>query len=149
MTGSQYQANSTYNLDTILSDEFVPLEVTRFARTPASFNITSPNMTGTAPARVSRNSFTLRWSGSGGDKVVIMALMYNAAGDAIEQEVTCVVADDGEFTIPSTSWSGFTSGRYIQVVVQRMLEDGGLVEYNNSESRVVGSYANVGLVQAQ
>ncbi len=149
LSAAQYQANTTYNLDTIESSDFVPIEVTRLAKTPATFNITAPTMTGSAPARVSRSSFNIRWSGSGGDATIIMAHMYNAAGTAIDQSVYCVVNDDGDFTIPSSAWSGFSSGRYIQVVVKRMVEQGGTVTYNNSESRVVGSYANVGLVMSQ
>ena len=149
LSSAQFQANSNYDLDTIESTDFVPIEVSRLAKTPAAFSITSPSMTGASLARVSRSSFNITWSGSGGDAVIIMAQMYNSAGSAIDQSVYCVANDDGNFTIPSSAWSGFSSGRYIQVMVQRMVEDGGTVEFNNSESRVVGSYANIGLVQSQ
>ncbi len=149
LSGNQFQSNATYDLDTIESDKMVPIEVNQLARTPSSFSVTSPNLTGSTPARVSRDSFTIRWSGSGGDAVVIMAFMYNSAGTSIEQTVYCVASDDGTFTIPSTAWSGFSSGRYIQLAIQRMTEDGGTVGYNNSESRVVGAYTLVGLVQSQ
>ena len=149
LSSSQFQANTTYDLDTIEPSDFVPIEASQLAKTPAAFNITSPTMTGSSPARVSRSSFNLSWTGSGGDAVVIMAYMYNAAGTAIDQSVYCVANDDGNFTIPSSAWSGFSSGRWIQVVVKRMVEQGGTLSYNNSESRVVGSYANVGLVQSQ
>ncbi len=149
MSASQYQANTTYDLDTIESTDFVPIDVSRLAKTPSTFTITSPTMTGSSPSRVSRSSFNINWSGSGGDAVIIMAFMYNSAAKAIDQSVYCVANDDGSFTIPSSAWSGFSSGRYIQLVVKRMVEQGGVVTYNNSESRVVGSYANVGLLQSQ
>jgi hypothetical protein len=149
LSSSQFQTSTSYNLDTITSSDFVPIEVSLLARTPSSFNITYPSMTGSTPARVSRSSFTINWSGSGGDKVIVMAHMYNAGGTAIDQSVYCVVNDDGSFTIPSSAWSGFSSGRYIQVVVKRMVEQGGTLSYNNAESRVVGSYTNVGLVMSQ
>ena len=149
MSDSQYQAATTYNLDTIESSEGAPIEVSHLAETPSSFSITSPSMTGSSPARVSRSSFNLSWSGSGGDAVVIQALMYNSAGTALDQGVYCVANDDGNFTIPSSAWPDFSSGRWIQVAVKRMVEQGGTVTYNNSESRVVGSFTNIGLVQSQ
>ncbi len=149
LSTSQFQANSTYSLDEITSSSFPAFSMSDLARTPSSFSITYPAMTGTQPARVNRNSFELRWSGSGGDKVIIMAFLYNSAGSAIDQEVYCVVEDDGSFTIPSSAWSGFDSNRYIQVIVMRMLESGGTIDYNLSESRVVGAHANIGLVMSQ
>jgi len=149
LSAAQFQTATTYDLDTIESSDFVPIDVSQLAKTPSTFNITSPSLTGSTPARVSRSSFDVRWSGSGGDVVLIMAHMYNSAGTAIDQSVYCVANDDGAFTIPSSAWSGFSSGRWIQLVVKRMVEQGGTVGYNGSESRVVGSYANVGLVQSQ
>jgi hypothetical protein len=149
LSASQVQANTNYALDPVTSTVFPPFELTQLARTPASFTITSPSMTGTYPARVSRSSFNLQWSGSAGDRMIIMALMYNAAATAIEQSVYCVATDDGSFTIPSSVWSGFSSGRYIQIVMKRAVEQGGTLDFNNAESRVLGEYVNIGLLETQ
>ncbi len=149
LSGNQFQTNANYDIDTITSSKMVPIEVTRLAQTPSTFSFTQPSMTGTAPERVSRSSFNIRWSGSGGDRMLIMAFMYNAAGNAVEQSIYCVANDDGSFQIPSSAWSGYSSGRYVMLALQRMKEGGGTIEYNNSESRVVGSYTIIGLVQTQ
>jgi hypothetical protein len=101
------------------------------------------------PARISRDAFSLQWSGSAGDRMIIVANLYNSAQTAVEQTVTCVASDDRSFTIPASSWSGFPTGRLIMLFMIRAVEQGGTLDFNNAESRVLGEYINVGLLETQ
>ncbi|MFH1467345.1 MAG: IPT/TIG domain-containing protein [Pseudomonadota bacterium] len=149
LTATQVPANTTFALDAVHSSDFIPFSVSQLARTPASFTITSPAVSGSVPATVSRNSFNLQWTGSGGDRMLIQGLMLNAARTGVDGWAQCVVTDDGSFTIPPTAWTSWTSGRYIQLNMVRASEQGGTIEYDNSESRVLGEYVNIALLQAQ
>jgi len=149
LSSSQYQNGSTYSLDTIESSNFVPIDISPLARTPAAFSVTTPNFSGSSYPYVSRSSLQVRWSGSGGDAMLIGAQLYNADTTVIEQEVYCLANDDGSFTIPSTEWSGFPSDRVMVMSVRRIVESGGSVEFNDSQSRVVGSYTINGVAITQ
>lgn len=48
LSSSQYQASTSYGLDSFTSGFDVPVGLTQLARTPAAFSITSPNLTGSA-----------------------------------------------------------------------------------------------------
>jgi hypothetical protein len=114
---------------------------------PPPFTITAPSMTGTTPASVTRSTFSLAWSTDGrGDRMLLRAVMRNAEGTAAAQTVTCLLTDDGAFTIPSSAWAMFPEGRVIEVWLTRMVEHGGTLEHSGAENRVVGAATHVGLV---
>jgi len=148
LTAAQVPANTTFALDAVRADDYPPFDLSQLARTPASFTITSPNVTGTNPYTIARNNFSLQWSGSGGDRMLIIGLMMNAGGTAVDDVAYCVASDDGSFTVPPAAWSSWTSGRMIQLVMVRATEQGGTVPYDDSESRVLGEYVNVALLYA-
>jgi hypothetical protein len=63
--------------------------------------------------------------------------------------VTCAVRDDGSFTVPSSAWSSWTTGRYVDIVVGRARMPSGTIPVNNADSGVAGVYWVWGLGRMQ
>ena len=142
-SSSQIPVGGNYSLDTITSAVFPPISISRLVDVPATFNITSPAITGSTVAQLSRSQLSFRWSGgSTADRVLIELYLFSATG-SIEQTVTCVVSDDGSFTVPESAWTGYPSGRQVTVLLSRMEEGSSTLDFNNSQARVVASYGMV------
>ncbi|MFH1462808.1 MAG: IPT/TIG domain-containing protein [Pseudomonadota bacterium] len=125
----------------------VPTSLNPATRIPPAVAFISPTMSGTTPATVSRSAFAVQWSGNGGDRMLLQAVLLNAASTAVDETVTCVLTDDGAFTIPSTAWPSFPTGRHVMLHLTRLTEYGATLEHNGADNRVVGGYQVIGLVQ--
>jgi hypothetical protein len=142
-SSGQIPVGGNYSLDPVSSASFPDIAISRLVDVPATFNITSPAITGSSVAQLSRSQLSFRWSGgSTADRVLIELYLFSATG-SIEQTVTCVVTDDGTFTVPESAWTGYPSGRQVTVLLSRMEEGSSTMDYNNSQARVVASYGMV------
>lgn len=87
-----------------------------------NFEVTSPAISNTTAPVVGR-TFTLSWTGSGGDYMLVVLSHYTLVGTAttLVQEVTCSVPDNGQFVVPNlwTSWKQ-KSTDYINIQVGRI-----------------------------
>jgi len=54
------------------------------------------------------------------------------------EEVSCVVDDDGSFTIPSSAFAGWSADAQILMLVGRVKEPSGEIPFNNARSGLVG-----------
>jgi hypothetical protein len=77
--------------------------------------------------------------------MVLSLDLYDAADSAIVEAVTCVVQDDGAFTVPASVWTGWEPGRSLVVVLGRVQESVATLPYNNSTSGMVGIYQELGV----
>ena len=128
--------NATYSLSPITTDpDFPSFSMKGIVETPASFKVSSPAIHGTSPPNVSQST-SLSWGGSGGDYMLAYFLRYE--GSAIIDEVSCVMKDDGSFTVPSTVWSDWSKGDQVSVLIGRALEPSTTLPYNNADNGVVG-----------
>jgi hypothetical protein len=144
LTSAQFPTGGSYSLDPISSSSFPSLSINRMVDVPASFGLTSPAITGNQVAMLGRSELNFRWSGgSYGDKVIIELYLYTSTG-GLDQSVTCVVSDDGNFTVPESAWTGYPSDRQVTVAISRWNEGDAIIDFNNSEARVVASYGLVG-----
>ena len=78
------------------------------------------------------------------DRVIIEMVLLNADATDVDQQVTCVVWDDGNFTVPSSMWTSWPTDRQVNVLVSKLKESTGTLSFNNSESRMIGLYTIIG-----
>ena len=110
------------------------------AHTPDPFQLTAPDMSGATAPSV-RKAIQLEWvPGTEPDRYVVATLYrHDLATAEILETVTCVLRDDGQFTVPGTFWTGWDEGAQITIIVGRVVETGALLSYNNAKSGVVGA----------
>ena len=148
VVASEFAAGATYDLtefDPANTDEVSSFTMTDLVRTPASFTVNVPNITGAAPPLVSR-TMSIAWSGgAAADGVFVILGLVNSAGDAFQETVTCHVEDDGAFNVPSdafkTSWP---VNRQLNIQISRYKLASGTIPYDSSESAVIGQYTVFG-----
>ena len=141
LTSSDFTVGSTYGLNPITTDpDFPEFSMKGIIETPATFKVSAPAIHGTSPPNVSQST-TLSWSGSGGDYMIAYFLRYE--GSAVIDEVSCVMKDDGSFTVPSTVWSDWSKGDQVSVLIGRAIESSTTLPYNNADNGVVGIHLDV------
>lgn len=105
---------------------------------PSSFTVSQPNLAADDAPPQKKNSFSISWTGAGGDYVLIFLLRREA--DQTATVVTCAAADDGSFTVPGTVWATWPTGLFMDVLVGRVTVERNLLPTNNGENRVAGVY---------
>jgi len=134
---SSFANSAVYNLESAGTEDWPQFVLEGAVQTPSSFQVTSPVINAPTPPEITRSSFRLAWTGSGGDYVLARLLRFNSTGTLLE-EVTCVLDDTGSFTVPSNVWAGWSAGSQLTVLVGRVKESTGKLPFNNSNSGMVG-----------
>ncbi|MFK7927060.1 MAG: IPT/TIG domain-containing protein, partial [Myxococcota bacterium] len=144
---TSYANNANWELESEGGNEWPAFKIAGAIQTPGTFSITSPVVSSSTIPTVRRNTFNVAWNGSGGDYVIIRALRYS--NGSFVEEVSCAVNDSGAFTIPSSSFSGWSSGGQITLLVGRVIEPNGVVPFNNSRSGLAGVQWVVGAARTE
>lgn len=134
---SKNQWGTSWDLQPIALSGLPEFGVSNLALAGSTFNVTTPNVSGTNPPQITRSQ-NVQWTGSGGDYVIIQFLRLNSAATAIDESVMCVAKDDGAFPVTSSAWSSWPTGRQVNVYVGRVYTGTGTIPYNNAASGVVG-----------
>jgi hypothetical protein len=110
---------------------------------PDPITVTEPGMSGASLPFVERE-IRLGWVAGSGDYV--LATLNRYRDDTLVDEVSCVLTDDGAFTVPDlwTGWSG--SQDYIVILLARVDEAKLPLPHDGSASGVVGARGTVGAV---
>jgi IPT/TIG domain len=143
LANNQFSQNGSYDLGTVTGDYYPPFSVSGFVKTPTSFSVSTPAISGTTPPNITRSQ-TINWTAGSADRVLIMMGLVNSAGTDYDQFIYCVATDDGAFAVPSSTWTSWPSDRQVNIWVGKAMESGALLDFNNSESRVLGIYWNFG-----
>jgi hypothetical protein len=150
INSAQFVQGGTYDLQSMTPDGFPTFAVPDVLTVPSSFTVTGPNIAGSTPPNITRSAFNISWTGSGGDAIVLYLGKRDSTGATPWDElVTCAVRDDGSFTVPSSTFSSWTTGRYVDIVVGRMKLPTGTIPYNNADSGFAGIYWVWGLGRMQ
>ena len=146
LSNGDFDQNSSYDLNTITPTDFPAFDAPDIMRTPASFSVSSPAISGSTPPAINRSSFSLTWTGSGGDAMVAylgrdLHEQPAGSGNYVYTELaTCALRDDGSFTVPSSVWTGWAANDQMDIILGRLVTPTGLVPYNNADSQFVGIY---------
>jgi hypothetical protein len=144
---SQYANSATWTVESDGGVDWPAFVLDGALSTPASFAITSPAISGSEIARVSRG-FRITWGGSGGDYVILRLLRFNTAG-TLQEEVSCVVSDTGTFNVPSSAFTGWQANAQLTIVVGRVVTGAGTLPHNRSRSGMVGAQWLIGAAFTQ
>jgi len=148
-TGSAYDLEATTG-----NPEWPGISISHLSgRIPDRVVLTDPDISGATPPYVDPN-VALSWNGPyDGDGILVLMdrQRYDEnAGAWIDQAdtITCWLADDGSFTVPSL-WTDWQTNDGVLLYFGRYREpENTIVPYNNSRSAVVGAYWLVGFLYA-
>jgi hypothetical protein len=146
LANGDFDQNASYDLATLTPTDFPAFDAPDIVRTPGSFTVGSPAIGGSTPPPVNRNSFSLMWTGSGGDYMLAYLgrdLHEQPSGSGnfeYTELVTCALRDDGSFTVPSTVWTGWAANTQMDVLLGRVTLGTGTVPFNNADSQFAGIY---------
>jgi hypothetical protein len=117
-----------------------------FVSTPAAFSITSPGVGGSAMPVWWSTTMDLEWDSSlPGDYVVLE--IHRVVSEVDVETVTCVMVDDGVFTIPLDAFYDWQYGdQYLLLYLGRVRQSTVLLPHNQARSGVAGVYWTVGAV---
>jgi hypothetical protein len=131
----EYITGHQYSLGDVDDADAPDMSIANFVATPNRINVSAPNFGGSTPPDISRGQ-TFRWTAGGGEAVWIILHKLNAASSGVDQTVYCIVEDDGSFTVPTSVWSSWQTGRQVNALVGRVTESGASIWYNESEARI-------------
>lgn len=144
---SGFANGTSYSIESRGGENWPAFEMPGAVSTPDMFSIFSPVVNSSTLPTVRRSNFRVEWTGGDGDYVVILAERFGTTGSL--ELVSCVVDDNGAFTIPSTAWSGWSVDNQVRLQVGRVKEPTGVVPFNNARSGVVGVQWVVGAAVTQ
>ena len=111
---------------------------------PAAFQVSEPAIFSPSLPTITENQHFAWNTDDPGDAVLIQLGMLTAAGDGFEQEIFCAVRDGGSFTIQDGTWTRWTAGRYMNILIGRYNAGDGLVPWNQGSIATASSYWNYG-----
>ena len=142
LTSSTYRASTSYTLQPLSGGAFPEVVVSNFLRTPGRPSLSTPYITGSSIADISRfQSFS--WSSVGADWVLIEMSVWNTAGTGYQQTVRCVVRDDGFYTFDGSrfsSWPASYESRQVDVIFGYATESTGTIPWDNSSVNMTSLY---------
>ncbi len=116
------------------------------AATPEPFMLTSPDIAGSEPPTLEQDQLAFRWQEIEADAVVIYIARVSGDGRETFEILSCLVENDGAFTIPTSAWEGWRSGHQLYTYIGALRESETTVPLNNGSSSVAGISWNVGVI---
>ena len=142
---ADFVSNSQYDLRSMNgADNWPSAQVDGFVQTPpGEMIVTRPNL-GSVTAAINR-TVDLRWDNSDtGDFVLVYIGRYE--GDALKEEVSCVLRDDGAYLISSSMFAGWSTLSQAYFAIGRAKVSNAMLPHNNSQSEVLGIRWSAGWV---
>ena len=136
LSPSQFVDGATWQLDALSGSSLPALAVPSVARALYTPSISSPAMTGTTAPNIARN-FAVRWTPSGASWVQITTSLENGYGTDGWETVTCVAADDGNFSVQTSLFTSWPSGVVVNIAVSNVFDTpGGTLPWNGADARI-------------
>lgn len=142
-----FESSATYSLQPIFSDSDWPrVEIQGFIETPSPISISKPVVDEESLNYITGTSLTLKWDGSlNGDYVI--ARIWRVVNENSQEEVRCLLNDDGAHTINASVWSDWSfQNQYLAIELGRVKVSRAILPYDLSESGVVGIHWTHGAV---
>lgn len=158
LPASSSSAGATYDMLPFQgTGAFPAFGIDRMADLPGPFTVLAPDFEEPRPfsndlgESVESGTFYVEWSRPDDADYVILELERwgpNASNTRweVREVALCVVADDGEFHVPSTLWTGWYPSAPIDVYVSRVRTSESVLPHNNSVNGVVGRSLVAGTV---
>lgn len=136
--------SAKYDLDEVTVGDLGTFGIEGLIQTPSSsLKITSPDIENDLPFL--SKSLPITWTGGYGETAIIELTLLDVSSSAVDEVVTCVVQDDGSFTVPSSVWQGWESLRFMMVGLSTTRSTTATIPMNNASVDVLGIYSKVGI----
>ncbi len=141
---SDFLFSASYDLEQVQVGSLGVFGISGLVQTPSSsLRITSPDVENDLPF-ISK-SLPITWTGGFGELAIIELGLLDTYASSIVEVVTCVVDDDGSFTVPSSAWQGWESLRYMTVSLSVTRASDAVLPINNANVGVLGIYTKIGI----
>jgi hypothetical protein len=141
---SDFVASASYDLEEVQVGSLGVFGISGLVQTPSTgLRITSPDVENDLP--FIGKSLPITWTGGYGELAIIELGLLDTFASSIVEVVTCVVDDDGSFTVPSSAWQGWESLRYMTVSVSVTRASEAVLPINNANVGVLGIYTKIGI----
>lgn len=151
LSAADFVPEARYDLSPIVGGGLDGMAVSGITRTPGDFALLTPALGGAQPIALGPEDLSFTWASAGADAVYLLVQRRDLDDlTRVVEEVGCVVADDGAFTLPADAWDGaWTSGQWIYVYAGAATEADGIVPLNGADSRMVGISWQLGAALAE
>ncbi len=147
ITVDDFVSGATFDLEPFASGDLEGIGFPGLLDVPFPITVSEPVLDGT---QVVPRDVTFEWNDDdAGDWVGMQLQRYRTdifGNTGLADVVTCVVEDDGLFTVPETAWSGWSPFDQITVFVGRAEQSDELAPHDNSRSQVIGLWWTAGAV---
>ncbi len=89
----------------------------------------------------------IEWSGSSSNPAILRLSRYE--GDEVVETVTCVVTDDGSYTLDGGVWEDWTPEEYLVMEVGRVIPPDATLPFNHGNVEIAGVYFSAGVAITQ
>lgn len=115
---------------------------------PPAFQVLLPDLDSATLPTVSQ-SFTVQWTGSGGDYMVLDLQREYLEGETwtLLDDVVCTVPDTGSFTVPASVWPDWYAQERVYIRLGRVVEASRSLPHDGSTTVVAGVYSVVGVAE--
>lgn len=139
LESGDFSRYGTYDLEQFDSSTFPEFSVDGFLFTPYEVDLNSPNIQGSTLEPLSRSDLNFTWDVEGpGDWLTLELYLMDQLQIDVEETITCVMSDDGQFSVPTSVWSNYPTGRVVLVALSRWQLPDGVIPFNNSTSGMAG-----------
>lgn len=143
LASTAYIDNGWYDLLPISGGLLAGMAVDNLFRAAGPMTVQQPAISGASVPYLDRSQ-TFLWTPGGYSWVEISLAIIDVSGKAVQESVTCVVQDDGEFTIDGSKFTAWPTGRQVNIGFTAVREGNTLLPHNDADSRVVGMYQMIG-----
>lgn len=140
---SSVPLGGTWDLQSVLGDDWPTFEIEGFLRMPATFDLSSPNLETDTSIAQNALSFVWRSDSTSSGVVIELTLADPLTGDELER-VGCLATDDGAFSVPSSAFQNWEADKTLYIKIGRTIETVTTLSLNGGDVRIVGSLATIG-----
>lgn len=143
------QVGDTWEVQGFTSSDLPEFDVQALVTLPEAPVISSPDLQSTSLALGAGDlDFVWRADSSSTGLVFLLTLVDGGTGSQVER-VSCLVQDDGSFSVPPTTFQSWEAGLTLYIKVGRAVETTSILPLNNADTRVVGVNAVLGAAVTQ
>ena len=134
----------SWGIDDFSGTDLPAFAIAEVVTLPPPLTLSSPDLESTALVLgIGELDFTWDEDATSTGLVLLLTLVDGGTGSQVEK-VSCLVEDDGAFSVPPTTFQSWAAGLTLYVEIGRALETTSTLPLNNADTRLVGIHAILG-----
>ncbi|MEC8423500.1 MAG: hypothetical protein VX000_06965, partial [Myxococcota bacterium] len=132
-----WDENAGYDLVAPSSGSLPRLGVNDLLRTGEAPVLYEPDISGSTPPYIEEDP-VFEWAPTGADWIEIRLALWDSGRTGYQENMYCVVNDDGYYRVDTGQLSEWPDGRQVDVYFASVVEPSAVLPWNGADSRVVG-----------